>query len=51
MDQHMEIRIIKNSIPKAELKHIASERYGDMVKAVVDLEHEIMAVGGEFHAD
>lgn len=47
----MEIRIIKNSIPKAELKHIASERYGDMVKAVVDLEHEIMAVGGEFHAD
>ena len=47
----MEIRIIKKSITRGELKRIASEQYGDMVKAVVDLEHEIMAVGGEFHAD
>ena len=47
----MEIRIIKNPITKEELETIANERYGDMVKAVVDTEQEIMAVGGELHAD
>ncbi len=30
---------------------IAKEGFGDLVKAVVDLEQEIMAVGGELHAD
>ncbi len=47
----MEIKIIKKPITMEELRSIANELYGDMVKAVVDLEHEIMAVGGEFHAD
>ena len=30
---------------------MASEGFGDLVKAVVDVEKEIMAVGGELHAD
>lgn len=30
---------------------IAREEFGDIVKAVVDIEQEIMAVGGELHAD
>jgi len=30
---------------------MAKERFGDLVKAVVDIEQEIMAVGGEMHAD
>ena len=47
----MDIRIIKNQITKEELKQIAVEGFGDLVKAVVDLKHEIMAVGGELHAD
>lgn len=47
----MEIRIVKNSITREELKRIAQERFGDMVKVVVDIEHEIMAVGGDLHAD
>jgi hypothetical protein len=47
----MEIRIIKEPITIEELKRIAQERYGDLVKAVVDLQQGIMAVGGEFHAD
>ena len=47
----MEIKIIKDSVPKAELQKIAQEQFGDMVKAVVDVEKEIMAVGGELHAD
>ncbi len=47
----MEIKIIKDSISKEELKKIAENQFGDFVKAVVDVEKEIIAVGGELHAD
>lgn len=47
----MEIQIIKTPISKVELKHIAQERFGDLVKAAVDIEQEIMAIGGELHVD
>ena len=48
----MTIQIIKESpITKAELEQIAKKQFGDMVKAVVDVEKEIMAIGGELHAD
>ncbi|HXK32116.1 MAG TPA: DUF5674 family protein [Candidatus Paceibacterota bacterium] len=47
----MEIKIIKDSISKKELTDIAKERFGDLVKAVVDIGQEIMALGGEMHAD
>ena len=47
----MPTRIIKDSIPKAELAEIAKEQFGDLVKAVVDVEQGIMAIGGELHAD
>ena len=47
----MNIKIIKDKITLLEVKKMAEESYGDMVKAVVDLEREIMAIGGEFHAD
>ncbi|MFH1173183.1 MAG: DUF5674 family protein [bacterium] len=47
----MEIKIIKDKISQAELKKMAEESFGDMVKAVVDIEQKIMAVGGELHAD
>jgi len=46
-----EIIMVEKPIPKADLKQIALERFGDMVKAVVDLEKNIMAVGGGLHAD
>jgi hypothetical protein len=46
-----ELHIIEKPITRAELKKIAEERFGDMVKAAVDIEQEIMAVGGEFHMD
>lgn len=45
------IRIISKKISITELKKIAEERYGDLIKAVVDIEKEIMAIGGEMHAD
>ena len=47
----MSIRIINNSITKSNLAAIAQERFGDMAKAVVDIERGIMAIGGELHAD
>lgn len=47
----MEMRIIKQPILRAELGEITKKTLGDFVKAVVDIEQGIMAVGGEFHAD
>ncbi|HLC76004.1 MAG TPA: DUF5674 family protein [Candidatus Peribacterales bacterium] len=45
------IQIITATIDRNHLKTIAKERFGDMVKAVVDIERNIMAIGGELHAD
>ena len=47
----MAIRIIKEAINRKELQEIAKEEFGNVVKAVVDVEQGIMAVGGELHAD
>ena len=38
-------------ITQAELLELAKERFGDLVKAVVDMASGRMAVGGELHAD
>ena len=49
---HMsETRIVTKHISLPELKQLAEQRFGDMVKAVVDLEKNIMVVGGELHSD
>jgi len=45
------IRLIKDKISLIELKKVAEERFGDMVKAVADLEMGIMAIGAEMHSD
>jgi Protein of unknown function (DUF5674) len=45
------MRIISAPMPIAELKAMAEGRFGDMVKAVVDIERGIMAVDAELHAD
>lgn len=47
----MVIRIIKDKIDLEDLKEIAKNQFGDLVKAVVDVENEVMALGGELHAD
>lgn len=46
-----DIEIVRNSIKKSELNRIASEEFGNIVKAAVDVSQKIMAVGGELHAD
>jgi len=47
----MEIVDKKNPISKAKLKKIAQNSFGNLVKAVVDIEKEMMAICGELHAD
>ena len=47
----MFIKIVKDTISRKELKDIAENQFGDLVKAVVDIQKEIMAIGGELHAD
>ena len=43
--------IVREQITLAELTTLAEARYGDLVKAVVDIEREVMAVGEGMHAD
>lgn len=45
------IRIVTKRISRAEIQQHAEQGFGDMVKAVVDLERGVMAMGGELHAD
>lgn len=47
----MRIKIIKESISKAELNNITKNQFGDLVKVVIDVKKGIMAIGGELHAD
>ena len=47
----METRIVKEGITREELRVLAREQYGDIIKAVVDVEQNIMGVGGELHVD
>lgn len=43
--------IVKNKITILELKEMTQKMFGNLVKAVVDIEKEIMAVDTELHAD
>ncbi len=47
----MEIKMVRDAISRDELMEIAKQQFGDMVKAVVDVERGIMAIGGELHSD
>ena len=47
----MTIKVVSDSISLQEVVALAEETYGEMVKAVVDIKREILAIGGELHAD
>lgn len=48
----MNIKLIaKDKIDVSELKEIAREFYGTMIKGAVDLEKNMVAFGGEYHID
>ncbi|MBI5490181.1 MAG: hypothetical protein HY905_22795 [Deltaproteobacteria bacterium] len=43
--------VLEGPIPPGELKRLVERFFGDMVKYVVDVRREVLAVGGELHAD
>jgi len=45
------VKIIQHQIALDELARMAAAMFGNMVKAVVDIEREVLAVDGELHAD
>jgi hypothetical protein len=47
----MEIKVIRAAVTRDSLRILAIQQFGDMVKAVVDVEQGIMAIAGELHSD
>ena len=45
------MKIIKEKISINELMQMAERKFGDLVKAVVDIEKEIIAIDAELHSD
>lgn len=45
------MKIITDQIPLSELKQMSEKGFGNLVKAVVDIEKGIMAIDAELHAD
>jgi len=45
------MKIIKDAISLKELKQMSKKMFGNLVKAVVDTQKEIMAVDAPMHAD
>jgi hypothetical protein len=43
--------LVSEPISTTQLREAGEELFGDMVKAVVDIENEIMVVGAELHSD
>jgi Protein of unknown function (DUF5674) len=45
------IRIVSGPVALDEVRQLAADQFGDFVKAVVDVRQDVMAIGGELHAD
>src|SRR3989344_9430294 len=45
------MKLLKRPITREELGQIAKRRFGNIVKAVVDIQKEIMVIDAELHAD
>ncbi|MFO7675768.1 MAG: DUF5674 family protein [bacterium] len=45
------MEIVRDRLTLAELGAMAEAMFGDMVKAVIDVERGVMAVNGELHSD
>lgn len=43
--------IVKDNISLQEVKKIAEKTFGNLIKAVVDVETEIIAIDGQLHSD
>jgi hypothetical protein len=47
----MPIVIVSTPVTLDHLRGIAREQFGDFIKAVVDVQRAMIAIGGELHAD
>lgn len=47
----MDVQLVRSRIGRDTLVSLARENYGEMIKGVVDVAREIVALGGELHAD
>ncbi len=45
------MKIIEKNITTDELKEMSGKMFGNLVKAVIDIQKEIMAVDAELHSD
>lgn len=45
------MEIVRKSTPLAHIQELAAMRFGDLVKAVVDVDRGIMAIDAGMHAD
>ena len=45
------MKILKGILTLNELKQLAADMFGDLVKAVVDVDRELLAVDAELHSD
>jgi len=45
------VKIVKHQMTLDDLARMAAAMFGNMVKAVVDTEREVLAVDGELHSD
>jgi hypothetical protein len=44
-------KILKSPLTEKEIKELAEEFFGDMIKVVADIDRKVIAVGGSLHAD
>lgn len=47
----MKISIVSHPLSLAEITQMATAQFGDFIKGVVDIDKQIVALGGELHAD
>jgi len=45
------MKILEKPLDVDELKKIAQDKFGDLVKAVVDINRELVAIDAELHSD
>jgi len=45
------VQIVRASISRRNLTLMAEQTFGDMVKGVVDVSRNVLAIGGELHSD
>jgi hypothetical protein len=46
-----EVRVFKEAVDLSTVSQMAAETFGDFVKGVVDIEQNILGLGGELHSD